>query len=492
MGDVPRLVIAAPHGQSGKTTVTLGLIAALSARGHCVQPFKKGPDYIDSGWLGRTAGRPCRNLDRFFMTPEQTVEVFRRGCRGAGIAVVEGNMGLYDGRDLEGSGSTAEVARILAAPVVLVVDATRMTRSAAALVLGFKAFDPGISIAGVILNKIVGQRHENMLRAAIEKYTDLPVLGLIPKNPGLGIPMRHLGLLSAAESAEGDSVSDRVRKTVEEHLDLGRLIDIAQSAPELPDAAGSLGGGAGIAGGEVASTTRRKFPIQPPLEFRSRVRVGYFLDEAFTFYYPENLEALIASGAELVRMDSLRDSSLPEVDGFYLGGGFPEMYAERLEANAGLRASVRAAIEDGMPVYAECGGLMYLCRKLVYNSRVYDMVGALPADVVMEDRPQGHGYTLMEVTGPNPFFALGTLIRGHEFHHSRVINAATDRLGFAYRVRRGVGIDGRNDGLVYRNVLAAYSHIHAVAEPGWAPSLVARAAEYRESRFAIPVAFPAD
>ncbi|MEW6044971.1 MAG: cobyrinate a,c-diamide synthase [Bacillota bacterium] len=466
-GPVPRLVIAAPHGGSGKTTVTLGLVAALAARGLTVQPFKKGPDYIDPGWLGKAAGRPCRNLDRFFCTPDQLVAAFVRGARGADVAVIEGNHGLYDGLDMEGSGSTAEVARVLAAPVILVLDTTRMTRSVAALVRGFQDFDPGIRIAGVILNRAAGPRHRSILTASLEKYCRVPVLGLLPNSRELSIPVRHLGLVPAAEAERQERILEWGRWIAAKHLDLEGILAVARSAGELPPAA-------------VPAAQQNHGATEPAA--LSRVRIGYFADVAFHFYYPENLEALAAAGAELVTISPLADPDLPPVDALYLGGGFPELVAGSLAANGRFRVAVQQAVKAGMPVYAECGGLMYLCRTLVYQGVEYEMAGALPADVVVEPKPQGHGYTLMEVAGENPFFPVGAVIRGHEFHYSRLVNLDRSQTRFAYRVRKGTGIDGQHDGLVYRNVLAGYNHLYALAVPGWAEALVSRAVAYRKAR----------
>jgi cobyrinic acid a,c-diamide synthase len=462
---MPRLVVAAPHGRSGKTTVTLGIVAALAARGLTVQPFKKGPDYIDPGWLSRAAGRLCRSLDRYFCTPEQVSAAFAHGAAGADVAIIEGAMGLFDGLDLEGSGSTAEVARVLGAPVVLVVDATRMTRSVAALVKGFAEFDPRIRVAGVILNRVSGPRHREMLTESIARYCGLPVLGAVPKRGDLSIPDRHLGLVPAGEADSQAQVLTAARQVAEEYLDLDGLLAVARSAgPMAVDA-------------ETAPATETAVAPRPS----PRARVGYILDEAFSFYYPENLEALQAAGAELIPVRATSDAALPPLDVLYLGGGFPEEFAEVLEANASMRASVRAVVEAGMPVYAECGGLMYLCRSIRYKGRAYTMAGALPADVVLEAKPQGHGYTLMEVTGENPFFPTGALIRGHEFHNSRLENVDLSQVRFAYKVRKGTGIDREHDGLVYRNVLASYNHLHALGVPGWAEALVARGAAYRET-----------
>nr|WP_277998900.1 cobyrinate a,c-diamide synthase [Moorella sulfitireducens] len=442
------MVIAAPHGRSGKTTITLGLIVALRQRGLVVQPFKKGPDFIDPGWLTLAAGRPCRNLDLFFLPPEKLLQHFSTSCRGADMGLIEGAMGLFDGLDLEGSNSTAALARTLNCPVILIINALRMTRSAAAMVQGFQNFDPGVKIAGVILNQVARPRHEDMLRRSIEHYTGLPVLGAMPKKKDYVIPDRHLGLVPAAENEDIHAALAATGTAVAANVDLDALLAIASQVPDLPP------------GPEHR---------QPP---SPRVRLGIFRDRAFTFYYPENLEALEQAGAEISLVNSLEDEKLPDIEGLYIGGGFPEVFAARLEANVSLRRAVKRAIVEGMPVYAECGGLMYLARRLNYQGRWYEMSGALPFDVTMSSRPQGHGYTTMMVEGESPFFSRGSLIKGHEFHHSRVINLDRQAVDFLYRVKRGFGIDGRVDGILYNNVLAGYNHLYALTHPEWAANLV--------------------
>jgi len=326
-------------------------------------------------------------------------------------------------------------------------------------VCGFMDFDAKIQVAGVILNQVSSPRHREMLTGSIEQYCGIPVLGVMPKSHVLRIPDRHLGLVPADEEASRERVLEWSRRKAAEHLDLKALLALAGTAGPLP----------------VGCPVYRPGRVMVPA-----VRIGYFLDEAFSFYYPENLEALRAAGAQLVPINALTDHDLPEVDGLYLGGGFPEMFAGRLEANAGVRAAIRRAVDDDMPVYAECGGLMYLCRSISSKGKQYAMAGALPADVLMEDSPQGHGYTIMEVSAVNPFFPVGTLIKGHEFHHSRLVNLDRDVVRFAYTVRKGTGIDRTQDGLLYRNVLAGYNHLYAPAVPDWAEALVTRAAQRRQ------------
>lgn len=456
MRSVPRLVISAPHGRSGKTTLCLGLAAALAGRGLRVQPFKKGPDYIDPSWLGEAAGRPCRNLDLFLMGADALLAGFGRACQSADLALIEGAHGLYDGLDSDGTNSTADLARLLGSPVVLVIDASRMTQSVAALVRGFRDFEPGVHVAGVILNHVSGARHRAKLADALSRRSGVPLLGALPRAPSLTIPDRHLGLVPRDEAGPLPAV-DQLRRAVEASVDLDALLALARGAPPLA------------------------LPEDPPRPIPApRVRLGVARDRAFTFYYPENLEALRGAGAELVPFDTLRHRSLPDVDGLYLGGGFPEMFLEELEANEALRGDLRGAIADGLPVYAECGGLMYLAHRIAWNGRTREMVGALPCDVEMTARPQGHGYVRGRVTGANPYFARGTEIRGHEFHYSRVTHRGPAEL--AYRLERGRGIDEGRDGLVVGNLLAAYTHLHAAGAPGWAAALVGVASAYRAGR----------
>jgi len=446
----PRVVISAPQGRSGKTTVSMGLVAALADRGLVVQPFKKGPDYIDPSWLTGAARRPCRNLDLFIMGEGGALSAFRAGVAGASIAVIEGAMGLYDGLDLDGSGSTAQLARLLKAPVLLVVDAHRMTRSVAAMVRGYQQFEPGVEVAGVILNNVARSRHEGMLVAAIERYCGIPVVGVVPRSDGLSIPDRHLGLVPRGEDPRLAPVVECVLRAAREHLDLERIIEIARSAPPIADDANA-----------------------PRRTSGHRARLAVFMDRVFTFYYPENLEALQRAGASLTFVDSLADEALPDVDALYIGGGFPEIFMDQLEANSSLRGDIRRRIERGMPVYAECAGLIYLSERVRWGERVREMVGALPCEVEMTSRPQGHGYAVAEVVGDNPLFPRGTVLRGHEFHNTRVSSLDRRKAGFAYRLARGAGIDDQHrDGLVVGNVLASYTHLHAVGSPVWAEGVV--------------------
>ena len=447
-----RLLISAAHKSSGKTTLTLGLAAALCVRGHVVQPFKKGPDYIDPLWLTRASGRDCHNLDFYVMGRDEILRAFAARAAGADIALIEGNKGLYDGLDLDGSNSNAALARLLAAPVVLVIDARGMTRGIAPLILGYQAFDPGIRIAGVILNQLGGSRHEAKLRAVIEHYTDVPVLGAVHHDDRLAIVERHLGLVPSNEASGADAKIGVIAERVATQVDLDRLLAVAADTPPLP----------GIAAQPEPATSR----VKPD------VKVGIARDAAFAFYYPGDFEALRAAGAELVFFDTLHDARLPDVDALFIGGGFPETHMEALEANAGLRRDIRVAIEAGLPAYAECGGLMYLARSLAWGERRCQTVGVIPGDVVMHDRPQGRGYVKLRETGRGPWpLGGGGEIRCHEFHYSSLENLPADTL-YAYDVLRGTGTDGRHDGIVYKNLLACYVHMRDLESNHWAARFV--------------------
>jgi cobyrinic acid a,c-diamide synthase len=463
----PRLVVAAPQGRSGKTTLALGLCAALAGRGLAVQPFKKGPDYIDPSWLSQAAGRACRNLDPFFLVSQARVQsAFLRGAAGADLSLIEGNHGLYDSLDDEGTGSTAEVARWLRSPVVLVVNAARMGRSVAALVCGYQTFEPETNIAAVILNGVAQGRHELKLRHAIERHCGIPAVGALPHGEALAIPDRHLGLVPRGEDEALVPAIEACRKAVEQYVDLDAVLSIARSAPPVPQPqVGDLSGQAD------------HYPVASPTPRPTVARIGVVRDRAFSFYYPENLEALADAGAGLIFVDALCDSHLPDLDALYIGGGFPEVFMQELSANRRLRLDIRSAAMSGLPIYAECGGLMYLSQRIIWGDQSAEMVGVLPCDVEVTDRPQGHGYVIAEAMEGNPFLPAGTTVRGHEFHHSRVVNWQGSQ-AIAYRLARGGGLGGGRDGLVYQNVLACYTHLHAAGSPGWAAGVVSRARAY--------------
>jgi len=470
-----RLLISAAHKSSGKTTVSIGLCAAFRARGTKVQPFKKGPDYIDPMWLSAASGRPCRNLDFFMMDQAEIVAEFQRHSAGADISLIEGNKGLYDGLNLDGSNSNAALARLLQVPVVLVIDARGMTRGIAPLILGYQAFDRNINIAGVILNNLGGDRHESKLRAVIEHYTDVPVIGAVHHDKRLEIVERHLGLMPSNEAEAALRRVNEIGEIVGSQVDLDRLLEIASTAPELPVPADGAHPNL-LPKGEGANVEGAGFDLL--CDTKASVRIGWAKDKAFGFYYADDLDALRAAGAELVPLDTLHDAHLPDVDGLFIGGGFPELFMNELEANTTLRKEIGNAIENGMPAYAECGGLMYLARSLTWHGEKRDMVGVIPGDVVMHEKPVGRGYIRLSETGENPWpKSTGSTpvseVRGHEFHYSSLDNLDTSELKYAYEVKRGHGIDGRHDGIVYKNLLASYAHLRSLGAYNWADRFVA-------------------
>ena len=475
-----RFLVSAAHKSSGKTSISVGLAAELSRRGLAVQTFKKGPDYIDPMWHSAATGRPCRNLDFNLSTPEQLRLEFARHGAGADVCLVEGNKGLYDGLDLHGANSNAALAHLLDLPVVLVLDARGMTRGIAPLILGYQAFDRSIRIAGVILSRLGGARHEAKLRAVIEHYTDVPVLGAVQEDPRLAIVERHLGLMPANEDGAAQERIALLAAAVAQQVDLERLLAATVShapLPGVPPLAPPVRAGARIPQG----LSRQAGP-RP-------VVVGVARDRAFGFYYPDDMEALARAGAELVFFDTLRDARLPRADGLIIGGGFPEVFMRELEANTGLRGEILAAIQAGMPAYAECGGLMYLARSLSWRGDTRRMVGAIAGDVVLHEKPVGRGYVKLVPTAAHPWQDQGaarTELAAHEFHYSSIEGLAADTR-FAYRVVRGHGSDGKSDGIVVNNLLANYAHLRSAGSCNWA----ARFVDFVRSRAPAGVASPA-
>ncbi len=442
--EIPRIVIAGTHSGCGKTTLASGLMAALTARGHAVQPFKVGPDFIDPTHHTAICGRPSRNLDPYIMGREGVRAAFAAACNGADIAVIEGVMGLYDGLDDTDEASTADVAKILAAPVILTVDVKGMSRSAHALVGGFAGFDPALHLAGAVFNRVGSPRH----RSLIEHGLALPGLGWLPGRDDLTVASRHLGLSMAIETETMSAFGE----VVESSCDLDRIEEIAKRAPPLPS------------------------PNTPPDGVAEpEATIGVARDRAFCFYYQDNLERLIAAGADL-RFFSPMTDRLPEVDALYLGGGYPELHAAALSASR-CREDVKRAVDDGMPVYAECGGLVYLTEEIEGDGR-YPMVGVLPARAEMTRRIQGLGYVEARATaGGAPLLPAGTVFRGHEFHYSRLDCDADAR--FSLSLSRGKGIEGGRDGLFEQNTVGQYTHAYFTGE--CAEALVRAAVRYHRA-----------
>lgn len=452
-GAIPRLVIAAPSSGAGKTTVATGLMAAFAEAGLVVSPHKVGPDYIDPGYHSLATGRPGRNLDAYLCGPGRIAPLFLHGAAGADLALVEGVMGLFDGASQMGElSSTAQVAKLLRAPVVLVVDASSQSRSVAALVHGFASWDPEVRLAGVILNKVGSDRHEELLREAMES-SGVPVLGALRRDGRAGTPSRHLGLVPVAERrAEAVESVAELAARVREGCDLEALLALARTVPELPDAPWDPAVELSVAEGVTAP--------QKPL-------IAVAGGPAFTFSYAEHAELLAAAGAEVAAFDPLRDEQLPPgTRGLVIGGGFPEMYAPDLSANAPLRAAVAALAASGAPVSAECAGLLYLSRSLDGKP----MCGVLPAESRMTERLT-LGYREAVALRDNALAAAGTRVRGHEFHRTVLEPGAgaDPAWGLTHPERRV-------EGFVSGGVHASYLHVHWAAEPSLARRLVASAA----------------
>jgi len=437
---IPRVVIAAPHSGAGKTTVAVGLMNAFTSRGLRVQPFKVGPDFIDPSYHTRATGIYSKNLDTWLTSPEAVLKIFVKSSRMCDLAIIEGVMGLFDGvSGSDDAASTAEISRILNAPIILVVDVSRTAGSSAALVHGFKTFDQTLKLKGVILNHVKSQKHIDLTKQAIEKGAGVPVVGALPTTANISMPSRHLGLIPALER---DGLADflaGLREFIEEYLDLDQILEIARDADDLE--------------------TEEEEDSSQSVGVRARVGIAY--DEAFNFYYRDNIELLEANGAEVVSFSPIHDSSLPSnLDGMFLGGGFPEAYAKQLEENQPMRGSIKKAVEDDMPVYAECGGLMYLVESTEdLEACPHRMIGILNGKAIMGGKLESLNYSLAHVIRKNLLSDVGFTLRGHEFHYSKIEDVPADAK-FAYEMKVGKGISGRYDGWLQHNLLASYMHIH--------------------------------
>ena len=465
----PRIVISAIRGGSGKTIISTGIIAAFKAAGKQVSPFKKGPDYIDAGWLALAAGRPCYNLDTFLTPVDLVLTSFYNHALYTDLSVVEGNRGLYDGIDLEGTTSTAELAKLLRAPVILCIDCTKSTRTIAAVILGCIHFDVNIEIKGVILNRVAGARHESILTRSIEHHTGVSVLGSIPKLNRQNFPERHMGLIPTPEHKwAADSIAAAAEMAAK-YIDLEKIAQTALDAPNLPP------------GGSAEEISEKKV-TDPASDLKINPRIGIMKDSAFQFYYQENIDALISEGAELIYTSPLSDKTIPDIDALYIGGGFPETHAKELSENISYKEELKALAEKGLPIYAECGGLMYLGKELFLDGITYDMAGLLPITFGFSKKPQAHGYTIVEVEEHNPYYKAGAEIRGHEFHYSSILKWEGKEKDLVFRLKRGSGLINNRDGVVFKNVLATYTHIHALGTPFWAAAMIKNAISYRKTK----------
>jgi cobyrinic acid a,c-diamide synthase len=461
--NVPRIVVAGLYGEGGKTTVATGLMGAFKKKGLKVQPFKVGPDYIDGSYHTAVANRPSRHLDPWLTSPQAVLEIFESACRNADVAVIEGFMGLFDGitRVVEGAqdfGSTAQIAQILKANVVLVLDVTGMRMNAATVVHGFKSFNEKVHVKGVVLNNVRSQQQAEWMEQTIESATKVPVLGLIPYSEEIFLPTRRGGLIPIPEKETLKTTVSKLVDYVGERVDLDKILDAAKDAEELPD-------------------TDNPVYSAPPSE---KVRLGLAFDEAFNFYYQTNVDLLRAYGAETVIFSPIHDKELPaNLDGLYFPGGFPDVLADQLTENQVMRKSVKDAVYDEMPVYSEHGGSLYLTESITnVDGATLPMVGALPGKAVMERKLQALDSTLMEATNDNLLNKRGTLIHGHEYHFSRITDVPED-VRFAFKMRIGNGIDGKHEGWMEHNILALLGHVNFGFNKKFAENLIKRCDRYR-------------
>lgn len=459
----PRVVLAGTSSGVGKTTLTVGIILALVKKGLIVQPFKAGPDYIDPTYHTLASGRVCRNLDSWMLPRSAIMELFEQQAKSADISIIEGVMGLYDGSGDKEDGSTAHLAKLLDSPVILIVDSGSVSTSAAALVLGYKEFDKSLALKGVILNNIASPSHYSNMKKAIEKKTHLPVLGFLPRDKSLTLPERHLGLVPTDEKALIGLFLEKLLGLVEKNIEIDRITEISRKALR-----------------PFPCIKKRLFNAKPTVD--NRVTIAVAKDASFNFYYQDNLDILSHYGASLIEFSPLKDKALPHnVCGVYIGGGFPELFAGRLSRNNKLKDDIYQKAKSGMPIYAECGGLMFLMKDLIdFRNRGFPMVGIFGLSVKMGKRLHGCGYVNIEVTRRNILSDKGDEALGHIFHWSYLVGSSK-KDDFAYRMRK-TKCDVILDGLVRWNVLASYAHLHFGSNVRFARNFIKSCLDYTDKR----------
>ncbi len=451
-----RIVLTGTGSGVGKTTIATGIMKALSEE-HKIQSFKVGPDYIDPSYHNCATGIPSRNLDSFFMSNGQIRQSFKNGMEysKADYAIIEGVRGLYEGiSPITDVGSTASIAKALNSPVILIINSRSLVRSAAAMTLGFKALDSQINIQGVILNNVKSQKHYLKTKEAVEKLADTKVLGGIIRDSSITMEQRHLGLIPAVEQERIKSFVDKWGELIKENIDLDLLIEIMNDSPKIDNDYEQIWSN---------ETTKQK------------TKIGIPFDEAFNFYYHENIEALEANNAEIIYFSPIHDEEIPDVDALYLGGGYPEIFSKELSDNKSMLKSIKQFSDDNHPIYAECGGLMYLSKDINNN----EMVKVFPYKSMLTKKVQGLSYTIAEVTQKNPILEVGTSYHGHEFHYSKVEYTGNNKNDFAFKMKRGVGITGEYDGLLKNNTVASYIHTHTACLPKFAYNFTQSAYENR-------------
>ncbi len=478
-----RIIISALSGGGGKTITSLGLARAYHNMGKLVLPFKKGPDYIDATWLSLAAKKNAYNLDPFFLNKQELEEHFTNICKrydvNNSIALIEGNRGLYDGKDIYGSASTAELASIIKTPVVLVIDAKKATRTLAALVQGMTNFDPRIKFAGLVFNNTASKRHEKIIYESINHYSDVPVLGFIPRLESNPLPERHLGLSFEPNNPQNEEILENLASIVKENLSFEFLDKAFHELEEINCYENS------------SSEKKERIEISKENnETQEDIKIGYIKDKSLWFYYNENLEALqncskTSSEIELVPISLFEEDDwldkVEKLDALYIGGGFPEVYAKEISKSKALKV-LKIKAEENFPIYAECGGFMLLTRAISYEDKQYEMADIFPVELDFHKKPQGLGYVEAEVVVKNPYFSLGTKIKAHEFHYSLASAAIQNDLEYLFDLEKGVGMGNKKDALLYKNVFAAYTHIYALEQKNWAQNFIKLAKEYKSSK----------
>ncbi len=503
--------ISAAKRNSGKTTLSIAICRLLKQKNFTVQPFKKGPDFIDPMWLGIASQKNCYNLDFYFLSKKKIVKHFMERSAESDISIVEGNHGLYDSTDLYGRTSNASLAKLLCLPVILVVDVSEINRSIVPMILGFKDFDKNLKLSGLLLNKVHSKRHEKNLIRAIKYYTDVNVVGAVPNIAEVSIKQRHLGLVSTLAKGELNELIEKITGMVSGYIDISAILKMSNvTAGKMAKKIGSPvnpffdSDNSNAAGEHINISASNAAPLHTDNgnhninninniinnipNRKKRLKIGIALDNAFNFYYNENLEELEALGSELVFFSPLNDQVLPDVDAVYIGGGFPEVFAQALEANHSIRIDIKEKVEEGLPVYAECGGLMYLCRSITHNETESAMVGIIDADVKLTKKPKGHGYTMLKPLNYSrdswQWHQKVRTLKGHEFHHSFLDNMPDACFGF--NIIRGYGVNGSNDGIIYKNVLASFTHVYSKASPSWFKKWVSFIKDHNKLFFNTP------
>jgi cobyrinic acid a,c-diamide synthase len=468
-----RIIVGGLAGDSGKTIVSCGLLSSFKNRGVNVTGFKKGPDYIDAAWMSLASGKPARNLDSFMMGFPAVKNSFLKKADKNGINIIEGNRGLFDGVNSKGTHSTAELALLLQSPVIIVEDISKVTRTAAVSIIGCIHLNNKLNIAGVILNRAASSRHSKIAKDAIEGETGIPVLGVIPKlSEKFILPERHLGLITPGEFEQKSVFLMNVRNIIEDNVDVTKIMKMAVNAPSIKyDPKNN----------EENSDQLRLINSEENFTEPERIKIGFFKDKSFSFYYPENLEMLVDAGADLIPISASNYKESNNIDALYIGGGFPEMNLENLASNTDMIFRIKKLADEGLPIYAECGGLMYLAKEIIWKDKKFSLSGVLPIEIQMHDKPQGHGYSEAVVDSENPFYKKGTAIKGHEFHYSKINKYDID-LKTALSLSRGTGCFNHRDGIIYKNVFASYTHVHALATPEWVKGMIKCARDYKKSK----------